>query len=79
MASSANSFEVVRASSQDAIRAGFDELERCLHAAPMGSAVLTPKEATLLYSSTADDPARVGLDELERTMQAARHDLHHVA
>lgn len=76
MTSSANSLDAVRDSSQDAVRAGFDELARYLHAAPLGSAILTPTEATLAHSSTADEPERVGLDDLERTMQAARRDLH---
>jgi len=79
MTSSANSLDVVRDSSQDAVRAGFDELEKYLHAAPVGSAVLTSGQAPPSHSSTADDPARVGLDELERTVQAARHNLHSAA
>jgi len=79
MTSSANCFDVVRDSSQDAVRAGFDELEKYLHAAPVGFAVLTPGQAPPSHSSTADDPARVGLDELERTVQAARHNLHSAA
>jgi hypothetical protein len=79
MTSSANALDVVRDSSQEALRAGFDELEKYLRAAPKVSAVLNPREATLSYSSVADDPARVGLDELERLIQDARHHLHRIA
>lgn len=74
-----NSLDAARNISQDAVRAGLEELARYLHAAPSGSAVLTPPEATLAHPSTPDDPARLGLDELDRTMEAARRDLHGVA
>jgi len=79
MTSSIESLDVARNSPQDAVRAGFEELARYLHATALGCVVSTSTEATLSHSSTADDPARAGLDELERTMQAARRDLQRVA
>jgi len=79
MTSSIESLDVARNSSHDAVRAGFEELARYLHATPLGSQMLTSTEATLSRSSAADDPARAGLDELERTMQAVRRDLQSVA